>query len=153
FLIFAAGAVPAAAQQTHLVVVTGVSVDDKDAQTFSKWANTFIDTAKKKESIPDSNITFLADKAATKVAVEKAFADRATKSKPNDEILILLIGHGSYDGRVAAFNLMGPDPNADDFAKMLARFTTQRIVFVNTTSSSGEFLKPLAGPGRIIVTA
>jgi hypothetical protein len=48
---------------------------------------------------------------------------------------------------------MGPDLTAADYARLLAKFPSQRVVFVNTSSASGAFLKPLAGPGRIIVTA
>ena len=40
-----------------------------------------------------------------------------------------------------------------DYAALLAKIRSARIVFVNTASSSGEFLKGLAGPGRTIVTA
>jgi hypothetical protein len=151
--VFCAIATPLFAQQTHLLVVTGVPGDEEHAKNFEKWATTFIETAKKKEAIPDANITFLADKNATKATVEKAFSDIAAKAKPTDSVFVLLIGHGSFDGRVAAFNLMGPDLSAADYAKLLSRFTTQKIVFVNTSSSSGEFLKPIAGPGRIVITA
>jgi len=143
----------ALAQQSHVLVVTGVAGDDEHAKKFQEWATTFIDTAKKKEAIPEANITLLADKNATKANVEKAFADIAAKAKPTDNVVILLIGHGSFDGRAAAFNLMGPDLYVADYAKLLSKFTTQKIVFVNTTSASGEFLKPLAAPGRVIVTA
>jgi hypothetical protein len=48
---------------------------------------------------------------------------------------------------------MGPDLTADDYARLLAKFSAQRVVFVNTASASGAFLKPLAAPGRVIVTA
>jgi hypothetical protein len=144
---------PLFAQQTHLLVVTGTPGDEEHATKFEKWATTFTDAAKKKEAIPEANITVLADKNATRVNVEKAFADIAAKAKANDNVFILLIGHGSFDGRVAAFNVMGPDLYVADWAKLLGKFTTQKVVFVNTTSSSGEFLKPLAGPGRVIVTA
>jgi len=151
--VFLATAVPAFAQQTHVLVVTGVAGDDEHAKKFEKWANTFVEAAKKKEGIPETNITLLADKNATKATVEKAFADIAAKAKANDNIFILLIGHGSFDGRAAAFNLMGPDLYVADYARLLSKFTTQKVVFVNTSSSSGEFLKPLAGPGRVIITA
>jgi hypothetical protein len=143
----------ASAQQTHILVVTGVAGDEEHAKKFEKWAATFINTAKTKESVPDANITLLADKTATKANVEKAFADLAAHAKPTDTIFVLLIGHGSYDGRVAAFNLMGPDLYAADYAKLLGQFTTQKVIFVNTTSASGEFLKALAAPGRVVVTA
>ena len=36
---------------------------------------------------------------------------------------------------------------------LLQKFTTQKVAFINTTSSSGAFLQPLAGPARTIVTA
>lgn len=146
-------ATSAFAQQTHVLVITGVAGDEDHAKNFQKWATTFIDAAKKKEGIPDANITLLADKNATRANVEKAFGDLAARARANDTVFILLIGHGSFDGRVAAFNLMGPDLYTADYARLLGHFTTQKIVFVNTTSSSGEFLKPLAGPGRIVVTA
>jgi hypothetical protein len=145
--------VSAFAQQTHLLVITGVPGDEEHAKKFQQWATTFIDAARKKEGVPEANITFLSDRGATRPAVEKAFADLAAKAKANDEVFVLLIGHGSFDGSVAAFNLPGPDLTADDYAKLLSRFTSQRIVFVNTSSASGAFLKPLAGPGRVIVTA
>ena len=141
------------AQQTHVLVVSGFPGDEEHAKKFQEWVKTFVDTAKKKEQIPDANVTVLADRNATKANVEKAFADLAARAKSNDGIFVLLIGHGSFDGRVAAFNVMGPDLVAEDFARLLGKFPTQRITFVNTTASSGAFLKPLAAPGRVIITA
>jgi hypothetical protein len=136
-----------------MLVVTGVAGDEEHAKKFNQWAATFIETAKSKEGVPADNIVYLSDRAATKAGVEKAFADIATRAKANDEVFVLLIGHGSFDGTTAAFNLMGPDLTADDYGRLLAKFTAQRVVFVNTSSASGAFLKPLAGPGRVIVTA
>jgi hypothetical protein len=147
------GEVPALAQQTHILVVTGVAGDEEHTKKFDKWAASFVDAAKKKDAVPEANITLLADRGATKSGIEKALADIAGRAKPNDGVFILLIGHGSFDGRVAMFNLMGPDLSAADCAKLLAKFTTQRVVLVNTASSSGAFLPTVAAPGRVIVTA
>jgi hypothetical protein len=146
-------AAPALAQQTHILVVTGVPGDEEHAKKFKQWATSFVETAKKKEAVPEANITLLAEKDATKAAVEQAIGRLAAKAKPSDTVFILLIGHGSFDGQTAAFNLMGPDLTAADYAKLLGAFTTQKIVFVNTSSASGAFLQPLAAPGRVIVTA
>jgi len=143
----------AAAQQTYVLVVTGVPGDDEHAQKFEKWATAFIDAAKKKEAIPDANITFLSGQKSVKAGVERAFADLAARAKNADEVFVLLIGHGSFDGQTAAFNLPGPDLTAADYAKLLGKIAAERIVFVNTSSSSGAFLTALAGPGRVIVTA
>ena len=62
-------------------------------------------------------------------------ADLAAAARANDEIFVLLIGHCSFDGKTAAFNLPGPDLTADDYAKLLQRFPTQKIVFDGAGSS------------------
>lgn len=151
-IVFALSGV-ASAQQTHLLVITGFGGDEEHDKKFDKFATTLIDAAKKKDGVPEANITYLANRAATRPAVEKAFSDISKKAKPNDVVFVVLIGHGSFDGQTALFNLLGPDLNAGDYAKLLAAFPSQRVVFVNTASASGAFLQPLAAPGRVIVTA
>jgi hypothetical protein len=152
----------ASAQDTHLIVITGVAGDPELGSQYHKWALSAIDAAKK-NGITDANIAYLAERveadpahiraASTRENVTKAFTDAASRAKPNEEVFILLIGHGSFDGRQGAFNLPGPDLTAADFADLLKKLALQRVVFVNTASSSGAFLDPLKGPGRTIVTA
>jgi len=146
-------AASARAQQTHILVVVGSPGDDEHAAKFADWSKTFVDAAKKKDGVPDANITLLSGPQAAKASVEKAFGDIAAKAKPNDELIVLLIGHGAFDGNVATFNIPGPDLTAADYAKLLTRFPSQKIVFVNTATSSGAFLQPLAGPNRVIITS
>ena len=150
FLLFASSAF---AQQTHLLVITGVPGDDEHAAQFAKWATSFIDAAKTKDAVPAANITYLSDKQPTKTGVEKAFADLSAKVKPNDGIIVLLIGHGSFNGTQAAFNQPGPDLTVDEWATLLAKLPAQRVAFVNTSSSSGAFLPAVAAPGRVVITA
>jgi hypothetical protein len=64
-----------------------------------------------------------------------------------------LIGHGSFDNQQAKFNLIGPDLAAKDYAQLIGLLPNKRVVFVNCASSSGEFIKPLSGEGRIVITA
>jgi hypothetical protein len=154
---------PASAQDTHLLVITGVGGDEEHTQTFHKWASTIVTAARERGGLTDATITFLGDKPeldaahikarSTRENVQKAFADLASRAKPADEVFIVLIGHGSFDGQKGSFNLAGPDLSADEYAKLLENVTAQRIVFVNTASSSGAFVQPLAGPGRTIVTS
>jgi hypothetical protein len=161
--ILLAAARPVAAQETYLLVVTGVEGDAEHGDQFHKWATSLIDAAEKKGGLSDANVTFLADKVerapgkirarSTSENVRKAFMDLAERARPSDEVFIVLFGHGSYDGRVAAFNLPGPDLTVQDYAMLLGKIRSGRVVFVNTASSSGEFAKVLAGPGRTIVTA
>lgn len=152
-----------AAQDTHLLVITGVEGDAEHGEQFHKWATSLIDAAKTRGGLADATITYLADKVerdpsrirgrSTSENVRNAFADLAEKARPSDEVFIVLFGHGSYDGRQSAFNLPGPDLAVPDYATLLGKVRSARTVFVNTASSSGEFIKGLAGPGRTIVTA
>ena len=153
FLFCVMFATPAFAQQTHLLVITGVPGDEEHAAQFQKWATSFIDAAKKKDAVPDANITYLADRQSTRGGVEKAFTDLAARIKPTDAVFVLLLGHGSFNGTQAAFNLPGPDLTVDEWAKLLGRLPAQRVAFVNTTSSSGAFLPAVAAPGRVVITA
>lgn len=155
-------ATPAAAQDVHLLVIAGVGGDEAHSTQFHKWASSAIDGAKK-HGLPDEAITYLAEKTeldpariklrSTRENVTAAFAELAKRVKVNDEIIVLLIGHGTFDGKTAAFNLPGPDLAAADYAKLLEKFPTQRIAFVHTGSSSGAFIPVLAGPARTIVAA
>ena len=162
-LTFLTLALPSAAtaQDVHLLVVTGVGGDEEHTAQFQKWAGAALDAAKKR-GVLDANVQWLGEAPdkdrrisarSSKDNVTKAFTDLAAKLKPNDELFVILIGHGSFDGKTGAFNLPGPDLTAPDYATLLGRFPTQKIVFVNTASSSGAFLQPLAGPARTIVTA
>jgi hypothetical protein len=90
---------------------------------------------------------------STREGIEQAFGRLADATAPGDTVLIVLFGHGSFDGRSGALNLPGPDLSAADWARQLARLSAARVVFVNTASSSGAFLEPLAGPGRAVITA
>jgi hypothetical protein len=162
-LLSGALAPQAAAQDAHLVIITGVGGDEEHTKTFHTWAIAMIDAAKKKEGLADANITYLSEKPdldaslikgrSSRETVEKTLTDLAGHARPNDAVMLLLIGHGSFDGRQAAFNLPGPDLTPADFARLLGKFASQRVAFVNTASSSGAFLPVVAGPGRVVVTA
>src|SRR6185369_8362852 len=66
---------------------------------------------------------------------------------------VFLIGHGSYDGKEAKFNLVGPDLSALEYSSLLSQLPTRRVVLFNMASASGEFVKTLSAKGRVVVTA
>lgn len=68
-----------------------------------------------------------------------------------NELWIVLLGHGTFDGQGAKFNLRGPDVSASDLADWLLPFQ-RPIILINGASSSGPFINKLSAPGRVIVT-
>ena len=68
------------------------------------------------------------------------------------EVWLVLLGHGTFDGKEARFNLRGPDLGASELAEWLKPFK-RPVAVVNCASASGPFINKLAAPGRIVVTA
>ena len=156
-------AAPVAAQQTHILVVTGLSGDPAYAEEFHQWATTLIDSAIDRYELPAENVIYLAEKTeidpariadrSTRENVERAFATIAEQAQPNDRVLVLLIGHGSYSNGESRFNLPGSDLTAQDYARLLEPLGAQQVAFVNTATASGGFIEALSGEGRAVVTA
>ncbi len=68
------------------------------------------------------------------------------------DLWLVLIGHGTFDGKEAKFNLQGPDLTASELATWLEPFR-RPLAVINTASSSGPFLSKLSAPGRVVITA
>src|SRR5437868_7770576 len=137
------------AQRTHLLIVTGLGGAPQYTEQFRNWGLALADVARKRYAMPDSEVVYLAEDGAkdariagvsTKVNVEAALTRFAKRVAPGDEVVIVLIGHGSGSGEDSKISLPGPDMSARDFARDLAAFTTQRVGFVDLTSASGDML-------------
>jgi hypothetical protein len=141
----------ASAQSAYLMIVVGLAGDPEHGEMFKKWGATLASTSEKL-GVPGERVLHL-DGQTTRAQVEKAFDTIAKTATADDSVFIVLIGHGSYDGRTARFNLSGPDMAAADFEALLRRLPSKHVAFVNTASASGPFVEELKAPGRAIVTA
>ena len=130
-----------------VIVVAGAGGEAQYADSFARWTAAWEHAAKAAGARPvifdgASNQACLALKAALE-----------TESKEAAEPLwLVLCGHGSFDGREGKFNLKGDDLPASQLAEWLKPFA-RPVVVVCAFSASGAFLKPLAAPGRIVLTA
>lgn len=148
--------------KAFLLIVVGLAGDPEHGKQFHKWGATLAD-ASEKVGVSKDRLVYLTDRAgeedkrvtgrSTKEDIDKALAQFAKTASAEDVIYIVLLGHGSFDGSAAKFNLPGPDMSAADFEPMLKRLPTRNIVFVDTSSSSGPFVQALSAPGRTIITA
>src|SRR5439155_23125346 len=77
---------------------------------------------------------------------------RAEPKAGPSALWLVLIGHGSFDGKEARFNLRGPDVSATDLALWLQPFR-RPLVVIDTSLSSAPFLNKLSASNRVIITA
>jgi hypothetical protein len=96
----------------------------------------------------------IAGKAATAVAIEQALSQLATRLRTDDQLFIVLIGHGSYDGSEYRMNLPGPDITGSTFAAWLDKLpSAMPVLLVNATSASGAVAERWLKPNRVVITA
>jgi hypothetical protein len=101
----------------------------------------------------DAKVYSLTGSDATRARLTQVLGEVARAAKPEDDFVLLLIGHGSYDNVEYKFNLVGPDMSAAELAALCNRVPARRQLVVNATSSSGASVAALQRPGRAIVTA
>ena len=148
---------PVAAQERYAVIVSGASGGPPYAAQYDRWSGDLSRVLGEQFKFSASAITVLADSpqpdvAATAANVRKVFTSLRDYTTRDDLVLIVLVGHGTFDGIDAKFNLVGPDLESAEWAALL-RPLRARLVVVNTASASFPFLERLAGPRRIVITA
>lgn len=153
------------------LIIAGVGGDEAYKKKFTAQALRLREVLTAQLGFAEKNVTLLtevsaagaedgareteavASKRATADEVRNAFASIKSASNADSLVLVVLIGHGSFDNQQAKFNLVGPDLSAKDYAGLLAALPCKRAAFINCASSSGEFIKPLSAEGRIVITA
>ena len=68
------------------------------------------------------------------------------------QLWLVLIGHGTFDGKEARFNLRGPDLSATDLQQWLKPFL-RPLAILDTTSCSAPFLNKLSATNRVVLAA
>lgn len=152
-------AAPAGKDPRWAVVVSGASGGPDYAAQLATWRQGIQAALTSRFGFPAPQIVQLVDETARESGtvasaenVRKAFTALRGQVGKDDLVLVVLLGHGTFDGQQAKFNLVGPDLTAADWAAMLAG-VPGRLVVVNTTESSAPFLEALAARGRIVITA
>jgi hypothetical protein len=100
-----------------------------------------------------AHVFTLSGREATRPHLIATLRTVASQAKPEDDFVLVLIGHGSYDGTEYKFNLVGPDISATALAQSCAGIASKRQLIVNTTSASGGSLTALARKGRAVIAA
>ena len=150
-------AVPTSAEQRYALIVSGAAGGAEYVAQYDRWtaelSKTLVETLKFDPALVKvlSDTTRSTD-AATAENVRRAIASVASRMTRDDVLFVFLIGHGTFDGSDAKFNLVGPDLDSVEWSALL-KAISGRVVLVNTSSASFPFLERLSAPRRIIITA
>ncbi|HKO20737.1 MAG TPA: hypothetical protein VJU82_17820 [Acidobacteriaceae bacterium] len=140
----------AAHAATFYVTVAGLGGEPDYEQRFTANAN---DLDKLFKAAADAHVWTLTGAKSTKAGLAQVMAEVAREAKPEDDLVLTLIGHGSFDGEVYKFNLVGPDVTAAELAAMCDKVAARRQLVVDTTSASGGAVTALERPGRAVISA
>jgi hypothetical protein len=151
--ILACGVVSARPAQaaTYYLTVAGLGGEPDYEQRFAAMAAALDKSFK--NSGTDAHVYTLSGNDATRVRLNEALALVASQARPEDDLVIVLIGHGSFDGVEYKFNLVGPDISGQELAVLCDRIASKRQLIVNTTSASGGSIAALQKPGRAVIAA
>ena len=148
----------AIAQNRWAVIISGASGGEKYAEQMATWRSDLRAALVDRYQFKPEFVKMFVDETATSgdkgsaENVKKFFAEMKKGSAKDDFVFIVLIGHGTYDGNVAKFNLVGPDMTAKDWTDLLGGIQG-RVTLVNTTEASFPFLETLTSKGRVVITA
>jgi len=134
---------------TFYLTISGLGGETDYTQRFKMWADD-IDASLKRAG-GDSNVVTL--EAPTRDQIRARFAEITRQAKPADAMVLMLIGHGTWDGLDYKFNIPGPDLSGGELATLLDHVPATRQLVVNMTSCSGGSIESLRRPTRIVITA
>lgn len=162
---------PESSQQ--LILVIGAPGTDEYATNFKTWAERWEQAAQRAgvncqvigKSQSDPSVSSLPAAAATEPAAAPASSseetdvaellnaiDALSSSRSSEPLWLVYIGHGTFDGRTASWNLQGPDITAEQLATTCQNLQ-RPLATVICSSCSAPFINTLSGPDRIVVSA
>jgi hypothetical protein len=143
-------ALPARAT-VYWVTVAGLGGEPEYEQRFTSLAKDLDKLLKAADR--NEHVYTLTGNDASRTHLADTIGLVAREAKPEDDFVLVLIGHGSFDGIEYKFNLVGPDVSGAELATMCDRIPAKRQLIVNTTSASGGSIPALQRPGRAIIAA
>jgi hypothetical protein len=138
------------AKRPTIIVVVGAAGSPEYGAQFVKWAQLW------EQACSKSGANFISiglgeiQTPGDRTKLQEILTDESQQTVA--ALWLVLIGHGTFDGRTARFNLRGPDISAEDLAEWL-KPVNRPLIVINTTASSAPFLSILSGPQRIVITA
>jgi len=135
----------------NVTVIQGLDGEAEYGKQFSAQVKTVFSAV---ESVTGkNNIVVFSGNDVSRDKLLAHFDQLGKTLKPVDQLLVIMVGHGSYDGFEYKFNIPGPDLTGADLVNILKAQITKLQVIINTSSSSGALQALLKNDGRTVITA
>jgi hypothetical protein len=133
-----------------LILVAGAPGEPEFGSNFVRQVELWSETAARADAATVTVGLSATGEGSDRERLKAALAEQARET--NQALWIVLIGHGTFDGREARFNLRGPDVMASELGEWL-KPCRRPLVVINTASASAPFINQLSGTNRVILTA
>jgi hypothetical protein len=145
-----AGAASAGAA-SQVLVIAGKGGEPQYEERFAKWSET-VARASATATGDAAKVKRLAGKTAVREQIRAALQAAARELGAGDQFVLVLLGHGSYDGSEYRFMIDGDDLTGTELRELLDRIPAQQLV-VNATSTSGAMAEGWSNARRVVITA
>ena len=148
WLCLAPTALFAASPPPSLIVIVGAPGEEDYANVFKESAAAWLAAAR---SAKTDAVAIVAepDKPDSRERLHSVLL--AATNSPAD-LWLAFVGHGTFNGKEAKFNLPGPDISATELSEWLKPLK-RRVILLQGASASGPFINRLSASNRIIITA
>ena len=136
-----------------LVVVVGHAGQPEYGAMFSAWAARW-ERAAEQGGADFVQIGSEGESATEDVDDRERLREQLAALEDSDAttLWLVMIGHGTFDGKDAKFNFVGPDASAKEIALWLDPLP-MRIAVIDCAAASAPFINELSARDRVVVTA
>lgn len=136
----------------RVLIVSGLGGEATYEQRFQKQASA-VAAAASRTGAAQQDVVVLSGEQARRKTLDVELKKFAQSVQPEDQVAVVLLGHGSYDGEEYRFNLPGPDITGRELLAFLNSMPASQMLVVNATSSSGAVIEQWKKPNRVVITA
>jgi hypothetical protein len=136
----------------RVLIVSGLGGEASYEQKFTTQAKA-VAAAASRSGAATKDVVVITGEQARRTALDPELKKFAGAVKNDDQVVVVLIGHGSFDGEEYRFNLPGPDITGHEILAFLDSMPASQMLVVNATSASGSVIEQWRRPNRVVITA
>ena len=134
-IVSPANAADEAADRPTVILVVGAAGEEEYREQFAKWADRWVEAA----AGPGRRGAHWQRRRSQDDGSRPAADALAGAGPSGGPLWLVLIGHGTFDGRHAKFNLRGPDVDAAEIAEW-CQAVRRPLAVIDSSSASGPML-------------